>query len=85
MGGPNLAALRAMFDALATSGCTLIASGGVSSLADLRALADLGVEGAIIGKALYVNAIDLAAAVREIERSEQSEQAEQAQSGGIPC
>lgn len=67
MRGPNLAALRTMLQALQGSHTTLIASGGVSSLADLQQLAALEVEGAIIGKALYVGAIDLAAAVRMIE------------------
>jgi phosphoribosylformimino-5-aminoimidazole carboxamide ribotide isomerase len=67
MQGPNLAALQAMLDALQGSGTTLIASGGVSSLEDLKRLAELEVEGAIIGKALYVGAIDLAEAVRIIE------------------
>ena len=40
----------------------VIASGGVSSLADLRAIAGLraiGVEGAIVGKALYAGAFTL--------------------------
>lgn len=67
MQGPNLAALRAMLDALQGSATTLIASGGVSSLADLKRLAQLEVEGAIIGKALYVGALDLAEALRVIE------------------
>jgi phosphoribosylformimino-5-aminoimidazole carboxamide ribotide isomerase len=49
---------------------SLIASGGVSSLADLRDLAELGVEGAIVGKAIYTGDIDLATAIREIERGE---------------
>ncbi|HYU76191.1 MAG TPA: HisA/HisF-related TIM barrel protein [Ktedonobacteraceae bacterium] len=44
-----------------------MASGGVRSLTDLQALAQLGVEGAIIGKALYTGDIDLAVAIREIE------------------
>lgn len=62
--GPNLHALAAMQRATSRP---LIASGGVRSLADLHALSALGVEGAIIGKALYTGALDLAAAVREIE------------------
>ena len=41
----------------------LIASGGVSSLEDVRRLKALGVHGAIIGKALYTGAIDLAQAL----------------------
>ena len=41
----------------------LIASGGVSDLEDVKALAALGIHGAIIGKAYYIGAIDLAEAV----------------------
>ena len=41
----------------------LIASGGVSSLEDIRALQAAGVAGAIIGKAYYTGAIDLAQAI----------------------
>ena len=47
----------------------VVASGGVSSLADLRALASLvpiGVEGAIVGKALYAGAFTLAEALAEV-------------------
>jgi len=45
-------------------GLDLIASGGVSSLGDVRALREMGLYGAIIGKAYYTGAIDLAEAVR---------------------
>lgn len=41
----------------------LIASGGVSSLEDVKALAAMGLHGAIIGKAYYIGAIDLRQAV----------------------
>jgi len=41
----------------------LIASGGVSSIEDVKALANMGIYGAIIGKAYYTGAIDLAKAV----------------------
>ena len=41
----------------------IIASGGVSTLDDIQALADMGLYGAIIGKAYYTGAIDLAAAI----------------------
>ena len=41
----------------------LIASGGVSSFADVEKLAEIGCEGAIIGKAIYTGAIDLEAAL----------------------
>ena len=42
----------------------VIASGGVSSLDDVKALADMDIYGAIIGKAYYTGAIDLKEAVR---------------------
>jgi len=57
--GPNLDLLRRV---CARTGCPVVASGGVSSLADLRAIAGLvplGVEGAIVGKALYAGAFTL--------------------------
>ena len=41
----------------------IIASGGVSSLDDVKKLKDAGVYGAIIGKAYYTGAIDLREAV----------------------
>ena len=41
----------------------LIASGGVSSIEDVRRLADLGLYGAIIGKAYYTGAISLSEAI----------------------
>jgi len=63
--GPNLDALQEMQRA---TSCSLIASGGVRSLADLHALAELGIEGAIVGKALYTGDVDLAGAIQEIER-----------------
>ena len=40
-----------------------IASGGVSSLDDVKALSDMGIYGAIIGKAYYTGAVDLTEAV----------------------
>ena len=42
----------------------LIASGGVSSIEDVSALRDMGLYGAIIGKAIYNGAIDLKEALR---------------------
>jgi len=65
LGGPNLDAIREMQRATSHP---LIASGGVASLADLRSLAALGVEGAIVGKAIYTGDVDLAVAIQEIER-----------------
>jgi 1-(5-phosphoribosyl)-5-[(5-phosphoribosylamino)methylideneamino] imidazole-4-carboxamide isomerase/N-(5'phosphoribosyl)anthranilate isomerase len=57
--GPNLDLLRRV---CAATDRPVVASGGVSSLADVRALASLvplGVEGAIVGKALYAGAFTL--------------------------
>lgn len=42
----------------------IVASGGVSSLEDLKALEKIGVYGAIIGKAIYTGAIDLEEAAK---------------------
>lgn len=42
-----------------------IASGGVSTLEDIRALKDMGLYGVILGKALYTGAIDLRKALEE--------------------
>ena len=41
----------------------IIASGGVSSMADVKRLRDMSIHGAIIGKAYYTGAIDLAEAI----------------------
>ena len=49
----------------------VVASGGVSSLEDLRAIAELvpeGVEGAIVGKALYAKAFTLEEALEAVSR-----------------
>ena len=56
MRGTNLALYRALG---AVSRSRLVASGGVSSLDDVRALREAGLYGAIIGKAYYTGAIDL--------------------------
>ena len=45
----------------------ITASGGVSTLEDVRALKKLGLYGAIIGKAYYTGAIDLKEAIKEAE------------------
>jgi len=61
MKGPNIAATEALARAV---DIPVIASGGVSSMADLQALKSTGViSGAISGRALYDGAIDLAAAL----------------------
>lgn len=44
-----------------------VASGGVSSMEDVRRLADANLYGAIIGKAYYIGAIDLKEACKEVQ------------------
>ncbi|UQX12461.1 bifunctional 1-(5-phosphoribosyl)-5-((5-phosphoribosylamino)methylideneamino)imidazole-4-carboxamide isomerase/phosphoribosylanthranilate isomerase PriA [Candidatus Mycobacterium methanotrophicum] len=64
--GPNLDLLRAVAERTEAS---VIASGGVSSLDDLRAIATLtgsGVEGAIVGKALYAGRFTLPQALAAV-------------------
>jgi phosphoribosylformimino-5-aminoimidazole carboxamide ribotide isomerase len=46
----------------------VFASGGVTTLDDLRQLADRGLAGAVIGMALYTNTLDAAAVAREFGR-----------------
>jgi 1-(5-phosphoribosyl)-5-[(5-phosphoribosylamino)methylideneamino] imidazole-4-carboxamide isomerase/N-(5'phosphoribosyl)anthranilate isomerase len=64
--GPNLQLLR---EVCARTSAPVVASGGVSSLDDLRAIAglvELGVEGAIVGKALYAGAFTLPEALAAV-------------------
>lgn len=68
MTGPNLRLLR---DVCRATDRPVVASGGISSLDDLRALASLvpeGVEGAITGKALYDQAFTLEEALEAVSR-----------------
>ena len=62
LSGPSFARLKALQRGV---GCAITASGGVSSNADLRALADMGLDAAIVGKAWYAGAVDLRQAVEE--------------------
>jgi 1-(5-phosphoribosyl)-5-[(5-phosphoribosylamino)methylideneamino] imidazole-4-carboxamide isomerase/N-(5'phosphoribosyl)anthranilate isomerase len=64
--GPNLELLRSV---CGRTDAAVVASGGVSSLDDLRAIAALtgvGVEGAIVGKALYAGAFTLPEALAAV-------------------
>lgn len=66
--GPNLQLLR---NVCARTDRPVVASGGVSCLDDLRGLAGLvpeGVEGAIVGKALYAKAFTLEEALEAVAR-----------------
>ena len=60
--GPNLQAIRIMSE---TTGLTVIASGGVSTIQDIFSLREIpGVEGAIVGKALYEGRLTLESALK---------------------
>jgi phosphoribosylanthranilate isomerase len=68
LAGPNVQLYR---EVCAATDRPVVASGGVSSLDDLRALAELvplGVEGAIVGKALYAGAFTLEQALEAVSR-----------------
>ncbi len=63
--GPNLQLLH---DVCAATDRPVVASGGVSTLGDLRTIAGVpGVEGAIVGKALYAGAFTLPEALAAVE------------------
>jgi phosphoribosylformimino-5-aminoimidazole carboxamide ribotide isomerase len=53
---PNFTAITELVDAIRLP---IIAAGGISSLTHLKILKQLGVEGAIVGKALYTGDINL--------------------------
>ena len=60
MKGTNLSMYRELAQ---TYHIDLIASGGVSTMEDVRALRAMGLHGAIVGKAYYIGAIDLKEAI----------------------
>lgn len=62
--GPNFEALAELADAVPVP---IIASGGVTTVEDVRALATLGLAGCIIGRALYEGRIDLTEALKTIQ------------------
>jgi phosphoribosylformimino-5-aminoimidazole carboxamide ribotide isomerase len=62
--GPNLEALAELAAAVRLP---VIASGGVTTLDDIRRLAGLGVAGCIIGRALYEGRLDLTEAINAAE------------------
>ena len=65
LAGPSFGLLEALSRAV---GCSIIASGGVTTLEDVRRLRDMGMFGAVIGKAYYAGTIDLAMAITEGKR-----------------
>jgi phosphoribosylformimino-5-aminoimidazole carboxamide ribotide isomerase len=60
MDGPNVPMYT---EANRFEGLDIIASGGVSTISDVRALTETGVHGAIIGSALYLGAVNLREAI----------------------
>ena len=61
---PNFSSL---FELIDTTKFPVIASGGISTILHLKLLKKLGVEGAIIGRALYTGAINLSQALSAVE------------------
>ena len=61
LAGPNL---QAVIDLMKAVGKPIISAGGIGSLADLEQLDQVGVEGVILGSALYRGRVDLSEAVR---------------------
>jgi phosphoribosylformimino-5-aminoimidazole carboxamide ribotide isomerase len=68
LSGPNLEAIQQMAE---ETGKQVIASGGVSDLSDLlnlKQLLNMGVSGAIVGKAIYEGKFSVAEALKEVEK-----------------
>lgn len=74
LAGTDLSALRAARAAL--PGSELIAAGGISSVGDVRALAESGIDGAVLGRAIYAGTLDLAEALRAVRETETQATAE---------
>ena len=62
LSGPSFDQLAELQKAVS---CNIVASGGVTTLDDVKRLRDMGLHAAIIGKAYYAGTIDLAEAIRE--------------------
>jgi phosphoribosylformimino-5-aminoimidazole carboxamide ribotide isomerase len=60
LAGPNFEQLSALSDAVS---CDIVASGGITTLDDVNKLADMGLYGAILGKAVYKGTLSLREAV----------------------
>jgi phosphoribosylformimino-5-aminoimidazole carboxamide ribotide isomerase len=67
LSGPNVPGLRELIEKV---NADVIASGGIASLDDIKAVASVGASGAIVGRALYDGRIDLAEAVALFARSQ---------------
>lgn len=60
LNGPNLKAMEEMVNAI---NIDVIASGGVGKIEDIKNLKEVGVSGAIVGRALYTGDVDLKQAI----------------------
>jgi len=70
LSSPNFEAVAEMVaHAEQLGGAAIIASGGIADAEHLRRLAGAGVEGAIVGSAIYRGTVDLAAIVAELGAS----------------
>ena len=67
LSGPSFDQLAALQKAVK---CNIVASGGVTTIDDVKRLRDMGLYGAVIGKAYYAGTLDLAEAVREAGNQE---------------
>jgi len=66
MTGPNIERTKVLVDAVEVP---VVASGGVKELSDIKKLAELGVEAAIIGRALYEGTLELSEAINAARNS----------------
>lgn len=60
LAGPNVEAMKEMASSV---NADVIASGGIGNIEHIKSLSETGVEGVIVGRALYTGGVDLAAAV----------------------
>jgi len=60
MTGPNLERTKALVE---TVDVPVIASGGVTEIADIKKLSELGVEAVVIGRSLYEGTLNLTEAI----------------------
>ena len=61
MAGADIERTKALVE---TVNAPVVASGGISSIDDIKEIAKTGVEGAIIGRSLYEGTLDLAEAIK---------------------
>ena len=62
--GPNVKAMEEMASSV---NADIIASGGVGSIEHIKALVPTGVEGVIVGRALYTGAVELSEAIKAVK------------------